>query len=157
MTAIGKGLTLIENNVATQIWASPDDIDLDNFVFGETYVTLFIDKPTLTMDNDVNVTNFPRLFSIASPLGKMSISLQLSGWVDSEEELNAVTSFLNLHYVVTQPKAYLILNDVYDYWRFPSPTGTRPYLPGWLDSVSFPFDASTYTYSARIVFTGVWS
>lgn len=157
---INIGLTLIENNSDTQLWAHPNDINLTNFIFGETYINVHIFQDADKEDNEINFEVFPGGVSFALPLGEFKELYKIDGILVDQDlaTKNLIRKFFSRHRKIGQPKAYIIINHgTMGYLEFPDPSGNMiPYAPGWLTTLEVPFDAKKYQFLIKGGFQITW-
>lgn len=139
MVAPEPGLTLIENNSATQIWSDPDNIDLANFQFGYTYLFLYLEANAPSIGNAVNKEVFPGGFSFAVPLGEWSVAIPFEGWlkVNTLDQANLVNRFFGRHRRISNPNLYLFVKFATNqYWQFANTSDLMvDYVNGYLSEL----------------------
>lgn len=143
MVTIEPGLTLIENNLATQIWADPEAINIANFQFGYTYLFLLLESNAPPIGNSVNKEIFPAGYSFAVPLGEWSVSVPFEGWlqINTLDNANLVNRFFSRHRKASQPLLYCIIKfGTNQYWQFSDPSETmRKFVIGYLSELTPSF------------------
>lgn len=162
VTPISSGLTLIENNADTQIWTNPGTIDLDNFVFGESYMFLQLLQAIPNPSNNISFESFPGGSGFATPLGEWQETIPIEGKLEHVRNnwtgRNDIIKFFGLHRKVSQPLLYAIIKEGTDYCQFFDPTDImRTYAPGYLSAIQVEKNAKDCTFgTVKGIFQIVW-
>jgi len=159
VTPLDIGITLIEKNIQTQFWSHPDTIDLDNFVFGESYIHFYASEDASKMANNLNFESFPFGIQFALPLAEFTEVFPLVGYVtpNNRETANLIKQFFGFHREIGQETVYIIVKDGDDYEQFLSPAGgMKRNAPGWLRDLRVPYSAESREFLVNGVFQIVW-
>lgn len=158
-SSIEPGVTLIENNAETQTWATPGDIDLANFVFGDSYVTLEVQQISSNDLLEVNRQSLPLRRSFATPIGSVQESVDISARVDGIELRNQLKLFRALHTVIgTRGLLYLIVLNRGGYHEFIDPNNVaQEFAPGWIAAFNLSLSGNDVDdFNLKISFDIVW-
>lgn len=153
MVTLSPGLTLIENNSATQIWSNPELIDLANFTFGYTYLFLYLESTSPPIANAVNKEIFPAGYSFAVPLGEWTVAVPFEGLLQTNtlDTANLVNRFFSRHRKASQPLLYLLIKfGTNQYWQFSDPTETmRNFVSGYLSELVPSFNQKENLFKVK--------
>lgn len=160
VTPLNYGVTLIERNAATQNWASPSAIDLDNFVFGETYIWFPSERDDDRMNNDTGRESFPGGTVFSTPLGVFTDDVPLDGLVEPNDlaTLKLIKKFFAKHRKIGHERTYLIIKYEDGFMEYIDPNDLMlEYCVGWISDMAFPFDAKEQQRRVRGMFQVSWN
>jgi len=156
MTDIPGGVTIIENNPATQSWAEPGDVDLDNFTEFETYINIPTERAEDPQTLELRKRAFPGNIQNATPIGVFNQSVRIQGEVKTITEKNGIMRFFHRHGFRT-PRIYLIILTDQGYNQFFDFDGeAREYAPGYIENIHPEIQARRRTWAIRGIFQVTW-